>query len=371
MGEIQKSIAILNSRQNLRLVGTDLWVKNTKLAVCKLSGLDVTLLTSVGMKTWELLVYLATKYKIKQRIYVPITIDQKNIDVIAYYTKQFRLSPKLTEWYFFEVENLNKDNRFFQKERDKLICNSADIIYPISIRKGSTLKQLYGNNKSSKADVDQQFTVENVKAKTSYKYEIDKDKLNPRIDKQLDKYLIHWTRTANSNWLGEKLSDYYKSIVNSKNNYAHSAYMTLLRILSEKRLRASSRHYRKYLPAVSFSELKPSYAVDLMKWRARYREMSFEPYGIAIKKNVSDKIGVREVIYGDSNMFKDLKTNDKPYFQSIGTKGFWTPEKEWRHIGDIDLSKICQKDLKIIVQSKEQIDLAGKYSKSEIISLYK
>ncbi|MCP4706224.1 MAG: hypothetical protein GY865_16635 [candidate division Zixibacteria bacterium] len=347
-----------------------MWIKNTKQAVCKLSGLDVTLLTSVGMKTWELLVYLAVKYKIKQHIYVPITIKQKNIDVIAYYTKQFRLSPKLTEWYFFEIENQIKDNRFFQKERDKLICNSADIIYPISIRKDSTLKRLYDSDESSKAVVDERFTVNNIKTKKSYKYEIDKEKLNLKIDTQLDQFIIHWTRTANNNWPGEKLSDYYKSIVNSKNNYAHSAYMTLLKILSEKGLRSSSRHYRKNLSAVSFSELKPSDAIDLMKWRARYREMSFEPYGIAIKKNAANKIGIRKVIYGDSNMFKDLKTNDKPYFQSVGTKGFWTPEKEWRHIGDIDLSKINTEDLKIIVQSKEQIDLVKKHSKSEIISLY-
>ena len=79
-----KKVAILNSRQNLRPVGSDLWIQNTKLAIRKLSSQDVILLTSVGMKTWEFLVYLAVKYKIRQRIYVPITIDQKNIDVITY-----------------------------------------------------------------------------------------------------------------------------------------------------------------------------------------------------------------------------------------------------------------------------------------------
>ncbi len=126
-----KFVAILNSRQNLRPVGSDLWIKNTKLAMRKLSNQDVTVLTSIGMKTWELLVYFAVRYKVKQRIYIPITSEQKNIDVIAYYTNQFGLSPKLTDYYFFEVENLQKDNLLFQKERDRLIVNDAEIIYPI------------------------------------------------------------------------------------------------------------------------------------------------------------------------------------------------------------------------------------------------
>lgn len=366
-----KSIAILNSRQNLRPVGSDLWIHNTKLAVQKLSGQDVLLLTSVGMKTWEFLVYLAVKYKIKQRIYVPITIAQKNIDVIAYYKNQFGLKPKLTDYYFFEIENLAKDNSLFQKERDRLIINDADIIYPISIRRGSTLRPLYDKNILPEVVVDKQFAVKNNKSKRTYKYKIDKNKLNPEIDKQLSGFLIHWTRAANDAWPDERLYDYYESIDNSKNDYSHSAFSTLIRILFENKLWASSRHYRKGVSAVAFSELRPSEAINLMKWRARYSEMSFEPYGIGIRKKAADKIGLRKVIYGERKTFDSLKTFDKNYFQSIGTKGFWKPEKEWRYVGDVDLSKISRDDLKIIVWKKEQLESIGKYSKSEIISLYK
>ncbi len=366
-----KNIAILNSRQNLRPVGSDLWIKNTKLAMRKLIGQDALVLTSVGMKTWELIVYLAAKYKIKQHIFVPITRDQKNIDVIAYYTKQFRLEPKLTDYYFFEVEDLVKDNLFFQKERDRLIVNDADIIYPISIRKDSTLKSSYSKIDLSQVVVDEQYTVKYVKNKNSYKYEIDKTKLNPKIDNLLENYLIHWTRATNDFWPGEKLYDYYQSITDLQSKYSHSAYDTLIRILSEKKIRALSRHYRKDISAVAFSELNPSEAIDLMKWRARYREMSFEPYGIAIRKKIADKIGIKKVIYGDSKKFNNLNDIDKPYFQSVGTKGYWAPEKEWRHIGEIDLSKIKPEDLKVIVWKKDQIDSINKYSKSRIISLYK
>ena len=366
-----KYVAILNSRQNLRPIGSDLWIKYTKLTMQKLSGQDVTVLSSVGMKTWELLVHFAAKYKIKQRIYIPITSEQKNIDVIAYYTNQFGLSQKLTDYYFFEVENLQKDKLIFQQERDRQIINDADIIYPISIRKDSTLRQLYSKVESRQVVVDKQVTVKYEKNRKPCKYKIDYDKLNPVIDKKLDNFLIHWTRTANDLWPDEKLNNYYQSISSSKDNYSHSAYDTLIRILSEKKLRASSRHYRRNISAVAFSELKPSDAISLMKWRARYHEMSFEPYGIAINKKAAAKIGVRPVIYGDSKEYNGLKKTDQPYFQAIGIKGFWRPEKEWRFIGEIDLLKIHLKDLKIIVWKKEQIDLINRYSKSEIISLYK
>ena len=364
-----KKAAILNSRQNLRPVGSDLWIKNTILAVRGLAGLNVELLTSVGMKTWEFLIFLAAKYKIKQRIYVPITIGQKNADVITYYTRQFRISPKLTGWYFFEVENLKKDNLLFQKERDRLIVNKADIVYPVSIRPGSRLEHLYGKDGKSGAIVDERFKTGYIKTQKSFKYEIDKNNLNPEIDKRLDRFLIHWTRTANSCWPGEKLCDYYKSIADSKKDYARSAYLTLVRILSENRLRASSRHYRKGVSAVAFSELKPSEAISLMRWRARYREMSFEPYGIAVRKRAAGQIGIQKVIYGTRQEFDGLNEVDRPYFQSIGTRGFWVPEKEWRHIGDIDLSTINSNDLKIIVWNKNQIDSIKKYCQSDIVFL--
>ncbi len=365
-----KSVVILNSRQNLRPVGSDLWIKNANMAIQKLIGQDVVILTSVGMKTWEYLIFLAAKYKVKQRIYGPVTRDQKNIDVVEYYTKQFQLDPELTDYYFLEIEDLVKDNLFFQKERDRLIVNDADIIYPISIRKDSTLKLLYEKTDKSQVVVSEQYMVKYIKNKQSYKYGIDKTKLNPKMDTLLEDYLIHWTRAINETWPDEYLYDYYQSIINSQSKYSHSAYHTLIRILSEKKLRVSSRHYRQGISAVAFSELQPSEAIDLMKWRARYNEMSFEPYGIAIRKKIAEKIGIKKVIYGDSKNFNSLHETDKPYFQSIGTKGYWAPEKEWRYIGEIDLSKINPKNLRVIVWKKEQVDSINKYSKSRIISLY-
>jgi len=121
---------------------------------------------------------------------------------------------------------------------------------------------------------------------------------------------------------------------------------------------------------VAFSALKPSEAVGLMKWRARYQEMTFEPYGIAIEKSFAEKLGVKKVFYGNAEMYQYLEEDNRPYFQNIGTKGFWLPEKEYRHIGDVDLSLIPHDKMRVIVWKKEEISGVRDAFEGEIVPLY-
>jgi len=319
------------------------------------------------MNTWEVPVYLASTYNIKQIIYVPSGENQVQEEIRDFYIQRFRLNPDLTDWRFVEIKNVNKDYRLFQKERDERIINDAEIIFPVSLRPESTL---FSRLKKSMAVINDNYRVEYLKPKHSLKIELNREIINEEIDKQLDGFIIHWTRTANNNWPGESLYDYYAAIINSNKEFPRSAYHTLIRILSEYRLRGSFRHYRKGVSAVAFSELKPSDAVRLMKWRARYREMTFEPYGIAIRKTTAKNIGLRQVIYGDKNRYISLSETDKTYFQSIGTKGYWVPEREWRYIGDLNMSMIDPDDLRIIVLNKSDIPKIQKLSESAVLSLY-
>jgi len=362
--------AILNSRQNLRPVGSDRWVHNTMQAVKYIKSNNYKLLSSVGMNTWEMLIYLASKNNIAQTIYLPAEENQDRYGVIEYYMRQFRLNPDLTDWRFVEIANIRKDYPLFQKKRDMQIINDADTVFPISLRPNSTLNSLLLNNKRSDLKIDEKYKAEYSKPEMPNKIEINRELLNPVIDKQLEGFIIHWTRTANNNWPSESLYDYYDVIASSENDYSHSARLTLIRILSENLLKASSRHYRKGISAVAFSELKPSDAVFLMKWRARYREMTFEPYGIAIRKTAAEKMGVRKVIYGDKKLYYNLTESDRPYCQSIGTKGYWAPEREWRFIGDIDLSIISPNDLRVIVWFPDEILKVGQYTDLTVLSLY-
>ena len=121
----------------------------------------------------------------------------------------------------------------------------------------------------------------------------------------------------------------------------------------------------KYLPRLS------SKAVDLMQYRARYREMSFEPYGIAVEKSYAGTIGIRAVIYGKNTEYFKLDAADRPYFQSFGKIGNWEPEQEYRIIGDFDLNKIPRQNLKLIVLHKSEKIKLEQSTDIEIVSLYK
>ncbi len=363
-----KTAVILNSRQNLRPVGSDAWIENSDKAIKNAISNDCTILTSVGMNCWEMTLYLTSKYSANVIVYAPLHQDGNEKDVRQYYTDQFKLSDKHTGWRFIKIESLKKDKDKFQKQRDMQIILDADIIYPISIRPQGNMEKLIEQSASFKK-INKDYQVDYESKKRAYKIEIDRDSINPDIDQHLDDYIFHWTRSSNKPWPGESLYDYYESIVNSKDHYPRRAMDTLIRILSEKKLRASARHMRRGISAVAFSALKPSEAIKLMKWRARYSEMTFEPYGIAVKKEFAEKIGIKKAIYGNPEMYRYLEKDDRPYFQSLGKIGDWQPEREYRGIGDIDFKNMPMEFFRVIVRSQDEIKKIGKYFNGKILSI--
>jgi hypothetical protein len=282
---------------------------------------------------------------------------------------QFRLSDRLIQFNPISVDGGKDSNHQFQLRRDHIIIDQADILCPISLRPNGNLEKIITPYNSRHKTIDNQFRIDYARKRRKLKLDIDGDYLSAGTDKRLEGYLIHWTRTANHPWPGETLYEYYDSIVSSSNSYPRTAVDTLYRIFVEKKIRASIRHYRKGAAAVAFSELVPSKAIKLMKWRARYREMSFEPFGLAIDKKYAIKIGIRPAIYGDSELYNSLSSLDKPYYQPIGKKAHWLPEKEWRYMGDLDLNHIPLDYIKAVVWNNCNIGRLQSVFAGEIASL--
>ncbi|MFH2035627.1 MAG: hypothetical protein ABIJ45_04435 [Candidatus Zixiibacteriota bacterium] len=362
---LANKIAILNSRQNMRPTGADRWVSQTESAVKYAVDINCIIMTSVGMTSWEVVLYFATKYRADIELYLPLDKEDDENEAILNYIEQFHLNDKKIRWKFIKISNFKKDKHFFQQQRDKIIIESADSVWPISIRQNSSLKK-YFNGKI----IDNKFKISYSKPISSAKIEIDTNKIVNSIDAQLKDYLIHWTRASNSPWPGETIYKFYDSILSLDGNYSHDGIETLKRILTENKLRASSRHLRKGASAVAFSSLCPSRATELMKWRLRYHEMSFEPYGLAIRKDVAEKIGVRKVLYGNPEMYQYLDDGDRPYFQNMGTIGDWLPEQEYRHLGNINLLSIPNEAMAVIVFRKNDIDKIRPVFAGQIYSLY-
>lgn len=370
MGDnIRKKAVILNSRQGLRPVGHDPWVVNSQLAVKHAISRNCTILTSTGMKTWESVLFLASHFKAHQEIFLPV-IDNRPLDEIKNeLIPKFRLDSALCDWTL--VEHDHPDRSTLPQLRDKLIIGVADILYPVSIRAGGNLEKMITGAREKGKEIVEDFMVEYQDTEHRCRISVDLSQIDNRIDSHFQDYIIHWTKASNSAWPDETLYDYYHAIINSASAYPRSGLSTLLRILTDCRLLPSSRHYRKEYPAAAFSSLLPSEAVALMKWRARYREMTIEPYGIAIHKEYADTLGIRKVFYGNPEMFGYLEDKDKPYFQSIGTKGFWMPEKEYRHIGVIDLSFVPADRMAVIVGKPDEIEKVQQIYNGRIFSLYR
>lgn len=91
-----------------------------------------------------------------------------------------------------------------------------------------------------------------------------------------------------------------------------------------------------------------------MKWRARYHQMTFEPYGIGILQDAAETYGLKKVHYYDSEKMKLPETIPKWLTQSIGKITDWSHECEYRHPGDLDLNKIPADNLIIVCQFKSE-----------------
>jgi hypothetical protein len=139
----------------------------------------------------------------------------------------------------------------------------------------------------------------------------------------------------------------------SSNTWPREALATLKRIIQSGKILASSRHMPGKVPTVSFSSLTPLEVIPLIRWRARYAEMSFEPYGIGIERTTALESGVRPVIYGAN---ADTADCENWLCQSPGNITDWRNEKEYRCLGDFQLDALPSDKLTLFCRFAEEVE---------------
>lgn len=168
--------------------------------------------------------------------------------------------------------------------------------------------------------------------------------------------LSHTTRGCPGPWPEQSPEDYFDSLLLSRRDADHSPVGTLERILQQQRLIASARTAREGVRVVSFTDSPLSHLPELRRFRPHRSRWDFEPFGLCLRRSWLEERGARPVIYGDEVTWRDLNTNDRPFFQlahsrptvsadataeeQMPTAIDWTIEREWRHIGDLDLSHL-------------------------------
>jgi hypothetical protein len=334
-----KIAAILISRQGLHPCQTTPWIVQIKKAFHWLQNNPYQLYTSVGQQTWEIQIFLAQQTKLDQIIVLPtnnaIQFEKLRQTVMT----QFCLNKNQTQ--FEKIDSTGSKSWLYQ--RDKKIIANSDLLIPISIRKKGNMETLI-SAKPANNSLRSDFQIDYHPEKANIAYTIDQTQLSKKLLTISSQYLIHWTRASNDPWPTEKKYDYYQSIINS-NSYPKSAFAGLENMLAHGKINASARHMPQKTPTVSFSGLPPQKALSMMSWRARYRQMSFEPYGIGIEKDYAKSMGIQAVTYYKSNQKPDNMASW--LCQSIGKRSDWRLEDEYRYSGDIDLccipneKKVC------------------------------
>jgi hypothetical protein len=159
-------------------------------------------------------------------------------------------------------------------------------------------------------------------------------------------FLTHCTRRHDGPWPDQTEAEFLDELI-LNNASDHSALASLLRIVTQQRIAASSDAIRGGHRVVSFTSAPLAELNRLHVFRPHRSRWDFEPYGICIRREWLESLGTRAVCYGDDELSSTLSPDDQPLFQRRQTRSRrgtqtidWSAECEWRHVGDVSLSEL-------------------------------
>ena len=161
-------------------------------------------------------------------------------------------------------------------------------------------------------------------------------------------WLIHCTRGQPTNWPDETIRQYRDAILLGKSAVEQRGPLeSLTRILRSGRLLASAQTSRRTYPVVCFSSLSLQELLGRRCFRSQVSRWDYEPFGIAIRRQAAERIGVQPVIYGEPNERKRLTEADRFRFHPKGKTYDWQSEQEWRSPRTIDLKQLNTGDVRV------------------------
>lgn len=360
---------IVNSRQSKTPSGDDPWVQNTLKAVKAAGDASYTIVTSVGMITWELVLYAAAKEKLPVVVVIPFQDSEPEEDEILKLRDEFGLDAQRTGILSYHGRNIRSAKKEELPLRDRYVLSMANCLIPVSVRTGGNMAKLLDRLGSDLRKIDRRFETEYDPQPHHGFPEPKKWKLNPELKKMDWPLITHFARSVHGPWRDETAKEFYRDLTKSKAEYPRNGLATLKQILKSGRLLATGEHLRDDVEAVSFTELHPAESPKLMTWRKNKVSWNFEPYGIALDRTWAEKHGIRPVKYGTDKDYRKMSKSERPFFQNKGEKGDWRPEREWRLIGDLDLKKVPATKLRIVVRTPKEAKSLSRVTKAKVIAM--
>lgn len=156
------------------------------------------------------------------------------------------------------------------------------------------------------------------------------------------RWLTHCVRARQGAWPDQSEPGYHAELLtpDAKTTF-DGPLATLVRILEQPRLLATTFLKRSSTPTLSFSAVPLPQLLTRRRFRSHLQRWDWEPYGLCIDRAWLHQRGARPVCYGDEQAWNQMPSEDQPFFQpSTGRRDAWDNEQEWRAIGDLRLAEI-------------------------------
>ncbi|MBI5535240.1 MAG: hypothetical protein HY898_21110 [Deltaproteobacteria bacterium] len=342
---------VLNSTQPKHPHGGLPWVGATLGAIEELASQKHSFIASVGTLAWELALWKIAAARAPVHVLCPIAHAQDEEEARLQIERDFDIDPALATWRFLRSEKRSERLKDTWLRRDAAAIDAAERIFPISIRsKGKMHLALQSSALRDRIDGRYQIPYERDPEARPWQLPAQRALASPGM-----RMLLHFTRSCDTPWPGESRARFYAAIAKSSGRYPRDAFSTLVRIVDERCIRASTFRIRGRGATVSFTALDPADALSLVRWRSRYARFAFEPYAVGISWEAAVRAGAQPVVY-DPGAARTLEGTESVLHQGRGEAGGWEAEQEWRIEGNVDLAALDPSEVVVLTATATEAD---------------
>jgi hypothetical protein len=183
-------------------------------------------------------------------------------------------------------------------------------------------------------------------------------------------YLTHYTREPDGAWPDETRAQFLEWLARGPQDARRDVTDALRRILTMGVVLASGRLMPGQARMVSLTERAPDETQELQRWRKGLRRWDFRPYGVAVRREVLEKLGARPVDYLTEAALKRLAPRDRIFAQRHEPpKTDWAAEAEWRLPVSLRLGELNREDVRLLLPNAALAEAFARESGYQALSI--